>query len=193
MTAVGIPLVLSFVLGAVTSGIVYYISELFEWNPPAPRSIVIGGLMTAYWLWRCLSAWLTAAYPKEAAPKVYAQETVEAAPPQPEPRKPINVYYTNEAGYQAARHYYLPVTDRQLELLARGLLVEAKPFSERAWAGKYRPFSITEFEALRDEMVTRQLAEWKDTDARQLGLRLTAEGHRIMEQVLAPSPDGANA
>jgi hypothetical protein len=139
--------------------------------------------MMVYWLWSSFLVWRDAAYPREPLPVVHA---VEAAPPPPEPRKPINVYYTNEAGFQAARHYYLPVTDRQLELLARGLLVEAKPFSERAWAGKYRPFSITEFEALRDEMVTRQLAEWKDPDARQLGLRLTAEGHRIMEQVLKP-------
>jgi hypothetical protein len=142
---------------------------------------MVGGLTMGIWLVTSFMTWRDSEYPREPLPMVHA---VEAAPPQPEPRKPINVYYTNEAGYQAARHYYLPVTDRQLELLARGLLVEGKPFSERAWAGKYRPFSITEFETLRDEMVTRQLAEWKDTDSRQLGLRLTAEGHRIMEQVL---------
>lgn len=84
-------------------------------------------------------------------------------------------------------NYHLPADDQQLAALARGLLVDGAPFSERRWTGRGKPFSDVGFEKLRGEMIRRGLAYWKNGKDKRQGSDLTVAGRRVLAKRL-PSP-----
>jgi len=86
--------------------------------------------------------------------------------------------------------FHLPGQPRQLEELAKGLLDQGAPFAQRRWTGKGKPFSIDQFNALRDEMLRRGLAYYvSEKDPRQ-GCDLTRVGKQVLRKYL-PSPTTA--
>lgn len=86
-----------------------------------------------------------------------------------------------------SQHFDLPASPRQLEQLATGLMIAGDPFSQRRWTGKGRPFSINQFNSLRDEMLRRSLIRLiNDKDPRQ-GYELTGMGRSVIKRFL-PSP-----
>lgn len=85
------------------------------------------------------------------------------------------------------RLFDLPASPRQLEQLATGLMIAADPFSQRRWTGKGKPFSINQFNSLRDEMLRRELIRLiNEKDPRQ-GYELSGFGRSMMKRFL-PSP-----
>lgn len=86
--------------------------------------------------------------------------------------------------------FHLPGQPRQLEELARGLLDQGATFTQRRWTGRGKPFSIDQFNALRDEMLRRGLAYYvSEKDPRQ-GCDLTRVGKQVLRKYL-PSPTAA--
>lgn len=96
----------------------------------------------------------------------------------------------NESGYFQENIFTLPATLEQLKELARGLILNRLPFSERTWAGSGRPFSIAEFRDLRSEMIKRGLLTLVSAKDPRQGSTLTAAGRQVMRGLLSsfPSP-----
>jgi len=69
----------------------------------------------------------------------------------------------------------VPCSIRQLQQLARGVAAGSS-LSINAWTGSARPFTRSEFEALRNELISRGLAE--DLGSNR-GLQLTAAGRGV--------------
>jgi len=81
----------------------------------------------------------------------------------------------------------LPANDKQLQALAVGVLIDNRPLSQREWTGAGRPFSINQFNALRDEMQRRGLLHLvSEKDPRQ-GVALNRVGVKMLGKFL-PSP-----
>lgn len=58
-----------------------------------------------------------------------------------------------------------------------------KSLSEREWTGTGRLFSDTEFEELRDELMARQYARWRNPSHHKQGWVLTGQGKKVMRQL----------
>lgn len=81
----------------------------------------------------------------------------------------------------------LPGTPDQLRSLAVGLL-NGKGTSEAAWTGAGRPFSRSEYAALRAAMIERGLSSWANPDHHAQGWELTAAGRAILRKVAGDPP-----
>jgi hypothetical protein len=87
-----------------------------------------------------------------------------------------------------------PCSDDQLYTLAQGLL-NGMPFSEKTWTGNGKPFSIQEFRDLKIVMFKKRngdkepLIEYVSEKDKRQGIRLTATGKKVMEQIAtSPTP-----
>jgi hypothetical protein len=72
----------------------------------------------------------------------------------------------------------LNATSGQIKELASGLLAGAA-FSESAWCGSNRPFSKSEFQAIRQEFIKRGWARWRVANVPSQGLTVTAPGFAV--------------
>ena len=76
---------------------------------------------------------------------------------------------TSDGYLRSGQYLDLPCTASQLLELTRGLIEENELFTERAWCGADRPFSVVGFRQLRGEFISRglvSLASSKDFAAR---------------------------
>lgn len=97
--------------------------------------------------------------------------------PKPEPVK-ITLSQDNN---NRIDYISLPVRTEQLRALADGLASGRRPFSVAAWTGAGAPFSRSEFEALRDELISRGLARWKNPYSQAQGVELLASGRAVLK------------
>lgn len=81
----------------------------------------------------------------------------------------------------------LPATLDQLRALADGLQNGA-PLTVGSWTGHRRPFSRSEFENLRAELVRRNLAAWRNPAAPAQGCELTPQGRAVFKYLSTPTP-----
>lgn len=93
----------------------------------------------------------------------------------------------SENGGQTTRFINLPGSEEQIAGLARGLL-EGLSFTEAAWTGAGRPFTRSQFVAVRDEMIRRGLARWHNPGSPARGASLTNKGRAIMKQLSSQPP-----
>lgn len=75
----------------------------------------------------------------------------------------------------------------KLVALAQGLLA-GKPFAERQWTGENGPFSQSEFDRLRAEMLQRGLLRQKSVKSKTQGYELTPAGRAVMQDFASRSP-----
>ena len=75
----------------------------------------------------------------------------------------------------------LPAGPEQLRKLADGLL-SGRQFALSAWSGAGAPFSRSEFERLRDELIKRGLARWRNANAQAQGAELTLPGRAVLRR-----------
>ena len=75
----------------------------------------------------------------------------------------------------------LPAQPEQLRQLADGLL-SGRQFALSAWSGTGAPFSRSEFERLRDELIKRGLARWRNANAQAQGAELTLPGRAVLRR-----------
>lgn len=107
--------------------------------------------------------------------------------PEPEPRSvhEMRVILEEDQG----RHIEfidLPHADR-LPVLAAGLLA-GRSFNQAAWTGAGGLFSRAEFDQLRDVLIERGLAAWKNPNSRAQGVELTAAWRAVMRRLAERSP-----
>ena len=77
----------------------------------------------------------------------------------------------------------LPYPDK-LPALAAGLLA-GRTFNQTAWTGRVGIFSRSEFDQVRDTLIERGLACWKNPEARAQGVELTGAGRAVMRRLAA--------
>lgn len=99
---------------------------------------------------------------------------------------------TPNGPYEEGRYMDLPATGAQLYALAQGLSA-GESFSVGHWVGNGRPFTRTEFEALRVAMerTTPKLAEWINPQVKGQGMRLTRAGLAVMHKMAQTPPPSA--
>ena len=105
-------------------------------------------------------------------------------PPAPIPRVKIELGQIHE-GSRQLDIIDLPATPDQLRTLAQGVLA-GRTFAEDVWAPGL--FSKPAFSKLRDEMVSRGLARWKNPNAHAQGVEPTAAGKAILRKLAEIPP-----
>lgn len=75
----------------------------------------------------------------------------------------------------------LPYPEK-LPQLAAGLTA-GRSFNQTAWVGSHGIFSRSEFDEVRDTMIERGLAAWKNPEAKAQGVTLTAAGRAVMKRL----------
>jgi hypothetical protein len=98
----------------------------------------------------------------------------------------VQINQTHPDGRVTWTNADLPASLQQLSILAAGL-INGLPFAEAKWSGAGKPFSLSEFRALRDEMIARGLLAQANTKDIRQGYTLTAAGRAVMKHY-APSP-----
>lgn len=92
-------------------------------------------------------------------------------PPEPETTHVEWVERTN--GGQHIKYLDIPA------VFARGV-ANNEPLSESHWCGDGKPYSVSEFRALRDDLITRGFARWRNERARAQGWELTTKGELMI-------------
>jgi len=107
--------------------------------------------------------------------------------PQQAPALPasIRVEVSRDEG-RAVDFIDLPYPEK-LPALAAGLLA-GRQFAQTSWVGAGQLFSRSEFDQVRDTMIERGLAAWKNPEAKAQGVTLTAAGRAVMRRLANPSP-----
>jgi hypothetical protein len=183
LAAVGLPAAQALFTGFVIWALVYAIC----WAAGLPRPGVIGlcfGLLAILIMWLiAINSWHSAAYYQ---PQVYVSqpEIVEAEQYDmlPEPT-PIRVRITDADG-MGETWSSLPCTEPQMRALCAGLAAGV-PFAYANWCGAGKPFSRTEFEGVRDEMLQRNLIRWVNPTSRQAGVELSPGGRALVRTFAA--------
>lgn len=180
---------LPFGQALITAILVGLLAGALAWAAGLPRPAAIGlvfGLMSGLLMWlMSIAAWHSAAYRQ---PQVYVSqpEIVEAeeydALPEPE-RIRVRII---EADGRSETWSSLPCSEPQMRALCSGL-ASGVPFAHSHWVGAGKPFSRAEFEAVRDEMLQRNLIRWINPDARAKGVELSPGG-RALVRTFAASP-----
>lgn len=101
----------------------------------------------------------------------------QAAPLALDP-SPIRVELVQDAG-QHTSLIDLPASPEQLQALVTGIL-RGKSFTLNAWLGT---FTRPEFETLRDVLIMRGLARWKNENVHHQGADLTPAGKAVFKRL----------
>lgn len=107
-----------------------------------------------------------------------------------EPKHSVRVQIdrVSEQGHLDVTNIFdLPASPGQLNTLANGLK-NSLPFTERVWVRMNKTFSRDEFEDLKDEMFAREMIEYVNEEAPQLGIRFTELGREVMKKFESPLP-----
>lgn len=111
----------------------------------------------------------------------------EPEPPQPAPIRIEIIKSDPGSPYVEGQYLDLPCEPDQLQALASGL-AQGQPFALSTWTGRNRPFSRSQFETVRVELLARGLVRWSSPHARAQGLELTPAGRAVFKRLAAPPP-----
>lgn len=105
----------------------------------------------------------------------------------PKPKKettPIEVHIPPGVDQKGKRILFmnLPASPEKLRIFARGVL-NGQPTTEGAWSGSGRLFSKPVFIRLRDELIERKLAAWRDPEAHAQGWFMLSVGQWVLRQL----------
>jgi len=94
-----------------------------------------------------------------------------------EPERVVHEYHVKDDS-QTGAHWQmmisLEIDPDRLRQFAHGLVIEGRSTGTNGWVGERGLFERTEFEQLRDELISRGFAKW--SKARNRGWYLTAKG-----------------
>lgn len=149
---------------------------------------IAGGVITLIWMWwRLLNHWfrLTAHLEQLTGLDLNGNGRVdepEEVEPVPQTVK-VQLSRVSESGSWSGEYFDLPGSLEDLKTLARGLL-DGRPFTEREWTGRGKPYASEAFRSMRRELLRRGLIELASAkDARQ-GYVLTDEGAAFMSELV---------
>lgn len=100
---------------------------------------------------------------------------------EPAQAQTVRVEVIEEQG-RKGQYIDLPATAGQLQRLAAAVLRGAS-LSEGQWTGAGAPFSRAEYRQLREELIRRGLASWRNPHAPAQGFELTAAGRAVMRRL----------
>jgi|CXWL01.1.fsa_nt_gi hypothetical protein len=170
----------------ITSGLLAFgvliLSWVFEWSSGWKVALVIFGVMP-FFSWLFLQRrWLVLTAEKVMQRDLNGDGVVESSTShRTEPRLvKVQVNHIKEGGSLQVDLISLPCTDSQLRKLAEGLL-NGIPFTEGAWSGGGKPFSVAEIKLLRSVMLARGLLKPRSEKDQRQGFELTEEGRAVME------------
>ena len=103
-------------------------------------------------------------------------------PEPPAPAESVRIELIQDQG-RKGDYIDLPYPDK-LPALAAGLLA-GRTFNQTAWTGRVGIFSRSEFDQVRDTLIERGLACWKNPEARAQGVELTGAGRAVMRRLAA--------
>jgi len=177
---------LSLLQAMITSGLLAFavliLSWVFEWSDGWKAALVIFGVMP-FFSWLFLQRrWLLLTAERVMQRDLNGDGVIESgASGRAEPRVvKVQVTHIKDQGSLEIANIALPCTDSQLRKLAEGLL-NGIPFTEGAWTGNGKPFSVAEMKLLRTVMLTRELIKMRsEKDSRQ-GYELTEDGKAVMQ------------
>ena len=158
---------------------------LVKYESPGVLGVTVGTVAA-------LLAWL--AFRDRAArlvehDKGFIRESIPEPPLPAEPKRQIIRIEMNQQEGRQVDYIDLAASRKQLYQLAAGLLA-GQQFSVSNWTGSGKPFTRSEFETLRAELITRGLARWRNERAPMQGAELTRSG-AAMVRYLASTPPPA--
>jgi hypothetical protein len=189
-----LPFMVSIITGSIAGVITLVLASDLRarspWSWTATIAVLAWGLT---WL-QHMKHWFSLTRLEEVTHMDINRDGVIGDPAQVPPERIIHVRMeeTKADGAWHQQRFDLPATAAQMEELAIGLMQQGRQFTNREWTGTSAPFSISEFQQLRRELIRRDLIKMSsDKDARQ-GYVLTLAGRKMLEQFLpdAPSPTG---
>jgi hypothetical protein len=178
--------VLPLLQATITSGLLAFgvliLSLVFEWEDGWKVALAIFGVMP-FFSWLFLQRrWLVLTAERVMQRDFNGDGVIENdARSRAEPRLvKVQVSHVKQGGHLQMDLINLPCTDSQLRKLAEGLL-DGVPFTEGAWAGNGKPFSVAELKLLRTVMLTRGLLKPRSEKDQRQGYELTEEGKAVMQ------------
>lgn len=185
-----LPLLQALITSTLLAFGVLILSLVFDWSSGWKAALVIFGVMP-FFSWLFLQRrWLVLTAERVMERDLNGDGVIEnGAPGRAEPRVvKVTVNHVTGNGHLQVAMINLPCTYSQLRKLADGLL-KGVPFTEGAWTGNGKPFSVRELHILRTVMLSRELLKPRsDKDQRQ-GYELTEEGRAVMSKVTENSSD----
>ena len=180
MGTILLPLAAALITGAMTGAVVLTWGWALNFAHPLQPAAIVAALATVI-------TWL-AGY--DRARRVSEIERgIIADPPLPAEINPARTIRVELRGDDGRKMDYvdLPASFDQLHTLAMGLQ-SGTPFAVSSWSGTGRPFSRSEFETLRAEMIARGLASWRNPHAPAQGAELSAAGRAVIKYLATTPP-----
>ena len=170
-TAWAIGLVVCWAMIPFAFGVIRFGSEIIDPNSPtAPRTAI--GWPGTIWPWQSGQIF-----------KAMNPPEVEQVPAQLQMRTQVDVGYRTENGYNRRDIVSFPVEPETMQVVARRILAGGT-FSERAMAGEGRPLSgRDQFNTVRDELIARGLAYWKNEEHRNQGIEFNKVGLQVLRHL----------
>jgi len=184
------PLVQSAITGALVGGFVLVVGLTQRWQDAGLTGLYVAlGVTIILWLWH-VKHWfdLTAVIQqieRATGADINGDGQIGVPAPQTKPDpQVVRVQITSaKDGHVAVKYIDLPIDNETLYQLAHGLH-DGIPFSESAWTGAGKPFSQTEFRALRAELLRRGLIEQNNPAEPRQGYSLTDEGQGMIDELV---------
>lgn len=180
----GLPFIQAVISGVITFILVLLIGIELRWRSPFATAGIVGLLALAVmWILRQRHWYLLADLERWSGLDLNRDGTIGKPEPVHSVRVQLN-HVTQEGYVYAGDIFDLPATPEQLIALADGLLIGGMRFSVREWCGSGRPFSVTEFNLLRNEMLKRGLIRQVSEKDSRVGIELTEAGRQVMQDFL---------
>lgn len=179
-----VPLFQSLATAAIVGLATLAIGLVYGWMDPLKPTVVMSGLSLAGWWLYSLKRWTMLTGSDTARVQVRSVDHDENPATPKIIRVQIDKVEDNGAIHQW-KNFDLPATEDQLRELAAGLFEQGRSFSEREWTGAGRPFSVSEFRALRAELIRRELMALKNEKDTRQGYAPTEDGKAVLEQFLS--------
>lgn len=184
-TAVLIPVLQSFVTALAVSGLAFLVWVGLKL--PYTLLVTPGVFFLSFlgcWLGK-MQNWNSLIWNLETSMKVDLDNDGYQGEPPPEPEF-IKVQVRSEDG-RTLTYGDLPVSLEKMVDFSKGILSGA-PFSERQWSGSGALFSQGEFKSLRDALMSKGWARYRNPEFPQQGLEFSGPGRALLRTFANYSP-----
>ena len=185
-----VPLAQSAITGAVLAVPVGVLAASQGWSAYVPLS-VMAGTFALSWLYLLRdSRGLLRITERIVNRDLDGDGRIGDTPAEPKSSKPnvrVDITERHDGGMRL-RFLDVPIAEHKIITLARGVM-NGRAFSEREWAGRGRPLSVSEFRELREQLFRANYMRWQDGGRRQ-GVEFTAKGRALFRRLaeLDPTP-----
>ena len=180
---VGVPFLLALASATVTFAAVGIVAIALRWSVGVP-AVAAALALFLVWFWR-LMKWESLLWATERITGIDLDRDGAVGEPG---RRTVQLEIVRPD--QPGMFQYLNMPEElfaKLPEVANRLINSGTPFSQSAMTGKGRPLSRNEFNELRDLLVARGAAQWRDEDNPTRGVDLTPYGKAVMRKLITDS------